>query len=133
MSTLNCPMEHEEQAALIRWAKLNEKRYPDLAWLYAIPNGGHRHPAVAGKLKAEGVRRGYPDLGLDVARHPYHGLRIELKRRHGGRLSDEQRDWGDRLLDQGYAWFLCEGWEEAKDVLVRYLGHGHVGCYENDG
>ena len=121
MSILGCPSEHEEQAALVVWCKLNERKHPELAWVFAIPNGGYRHPATAGRLKAEGVRRGYPDLGLDVARGGFHGLRIELKRRKGGGLSPEQHTWGVRLMRQGYDWNVARGWEEARDVLLRYL------------
>ena len=74
------PTEHEEQVALFQWAAANEAQYPSLAMLAAIPNGGYRPMTTAAMLKAEGVKAGYPDILLDVARGPYHGLRIELKR-----------------------------------------------------
>jgi hypothetical protein len=48
--------EHDQQVALFTWANQNLDRYPVLRWMFAVPNGGHRHPAVAGKLKAEGVK-----------------------------------------------------------------------------
>ena len=56
--------EHQEQVALFRWAEFAIARWPELALMYAIPNGGHRHKAVAAGLKAEGVKRGVPDVCL---------------------------------------------------------------------
>src|SRR5690242_7692047 len=77
--------EHAEQAALIRWCNARVDVCADLAWVYAIPNGGKRDIATARKLRAEGVKAGYPDLGLDVARGGWHGWRCELKVK-GGRV-----------------------------------------------
>ena len=34
--------EEEEQIMLFSWARMYEYRYPQLKWLYAIPNGGYR-------------------------------------------------------------------------------------------
>jgi hypothetical protein len=118
---LPCPTEHQEQCALIRWAALNAKRYPDLAWLYAVPNGARTSMSVAKRLKAEGLRKGYPDVGLDVARGGFHGLRIEMKRRKEGRLSPEQKAWIARLTDQNYRVATAKGWEEAARILEDYL------------
>jgi len=115
--------ESDEQKALMRWATLFTPRYPDLAWLAAIPNGGHRHKATAGRMKAEGVKAGYPDLLLDVARGGYFGLRIELKRRRkaDSRTSPRQSQWHDRLRAEGYRVEVCLGWEVARDVILAYL------------
>src|SRR5690348_6356166 len=92
-----------EQVALFEWAALMEPEYPFLGLMFAIPNGGHRHIAVARRLKAEGVKAGVPDIFLPWASDGYHGLFIELKRRKGGTVSDEQADWHDALLQAGYA------------------------------
>ena len=45
--------EHDEQVALFEWAAMNRSRIPELKLMFAIPNGGHRHKAVAGKMKAD--------------------------------------------------------------------------------
>lgn len=120
--------EDAHQVALFEWAAINEKRYPDLRKLYAIPNGGQRNKIVAAKLKAQGVRAGVLDISLDVARHGFHGLRIELKRpgnaalgQKPGRLSPEQNQRISDLVDDGYKVAVCFGWEAARDVLVEYL------------
>lgn len=112
--------EHTEQVAVIQWAELSLGRYPELELLHAIPNGGHRRPGVAGKLRAEGVRRGVPDLCLPVARGGAHGLYIEMKA-PGGRERPEQRWWRERLCEQGYRSVVCVGADEAICALVAYL------------
>lgn len=115
--------EHQEQAALFDWVALSEPRWPELALMYAIPNGGERHPAVAVRLKAEGVKAGVPDLCLPVARGGYHGLYIELKSREG-KLSAEQRHWLANLEGQGYRAAMVRGWEAAQRLIEDYLSTG---------
>jgi hypothetical protein len=117
-----CAQEWQEAERLIRWTDEEGARlYPELAFFYAIPNGGFRHKAVAGKMKAQGVRAGVLDFNLDVARGNYHGLRIELKRRAGGTVSLAQKHWIAWLTSQGYLAVVCRGWENARDTLVDYL------------
>ena len=85
------PTEAQEQMTLFSWAAMQSGKYPELNLLYHVPNGGSRHKAEAGRLRAEGVKAGVPDLCLPVARGQYHGLYIELKRQRGGRTSDINR------------------------------------------
>jgi len=113
--------EHREQVALVEWAQLITPRCPALALLFAIPNGGARHPAVAAKLKAEGVRAGVPDLCLPVARGGFHGLYVELKAA-GGRVAPAQQQWHERLRAEGYAVVVAVGWVAAARALCDYLG-----------
>lgn len=75
-------------------------------------------------MRAEGLRRGVPDICLPVARGGYHGLYIELKRLHGGRVSPEQLEWIDALNQQGYCACVCKGWEAAAAEIGKYLGWG---------
>ena len=93
----------------------------ELALLFAVPNGGHRSKATAGRLKAEGVKPGVPDLCLPVPRGGSHGLFVELKRRKGSTTSPEQREWLSRLAGQGYATVVAKGWDEAAESITRYL------------
>ena len=112
--------EHDEQVALIHWAKLTQSILPELALLHAIPNGGQRSKATAGKLKAEGVQAGVPDLCLPVARGGYHGLYIELK--HGrNQPTQEQKRWLMRLRAEGYRAEVAWEFEGALDLIERYL------------
>ena len=112
--------EHFEQKALFDWARWESRKVPELALLFAIPNGGKRSKAVAGKLKAEGVKAGVPDICLPVACGKYHGLFIELKA-EGGRATDTQMEWIYRLRGHGYCANVCFGWEEAKRIIESYL------------
>lgn len=114
--------EHQEQAAVITWWGLQHEIYslPVFA-LFAVPNGGARDIVTAAKLKAEGVRAGVPDLFLDVARGPYHGLRIEMKSLNG-RESESQHRVGDYLELAGYKFQFCYGAEAAIVAIKEYLG-----------
>lgn len=118
---MKVPTEHEEQVALMQWAGLQAARHPELSLLHAIPNGGHRSKAQAGKLRAEGVKAGVPDLFLPAARNGRHGLYIELKRQRGGKLGDEQAPWHAALRAQGYEVVVAKGWEAAAEEIARYL------------
>lgn len=116
------PLEHIQQVALFAWSSKPETlaEHPELELLVAIPNGGKRTKVVAMKLKAEGVKKGYPDLVLDVPRGGYHGWKGELKVR-GGRVKPEQAQWHDQLRRQGYRVDVRIGWEAMRDALLEYL------------
>src|SRR5260221_619127 len=68
------PTEHQEQCVVISWWWLQHEIYaiPGFA-LFAVPNGGARDPITGSRLKAEGVRRGTPDLILARPTARYHG------------------------------------------------------------
>lgn len=112
--------EAAHQTALFCWAALNTYKWPELAYMFAIPNGGTRNKVEAGFLKAQGVRAGVPDVFLPVARWGKHGLWIELK--VGNNLpSAYQRQWIETLLRSGYSVQLAYSWTEARDVIIDYL------------
>jgi hypothetical protein len=119
--TYNVATEHQEQRQLFTWEAMNRYKYPQLANMFAIPNGGWRHKIVAAKLKAEGVKPGVCDVFLAWPSKGYNGLFIEMKRLVGGRLSDEQKAWSERLLAAGYQVRVCKGFEEAKQAIEDYL------------
>lgn len=113
--------EHEEQVALMRLVEMHLGRWPELGMLYAIPNGGDRHPAVAAKLRAEGVKAGVPDLCLPVPRGDHHGLYVEMKRQRRSQTSAEQKAWIAALKALGYRAEVCKGAAEAWDVIREYV------------
>ena len=97
-----------------------------LEMLFAVPNGGLRDKITAAKLRATGVRAGYPDIALDAPRGPFHGLRIELKRpesedKRQGRTTQRQNSWLERLRQYGYRAEVCVGWQEAARLIFHYL------------
>lgn len=95
-------------------------KYPELAMLFHIPNGGKRDARTAAILKRQGVKAGVPDLCLPVPRGGYHGLFIELKTKTG-RLSDNQERWLKALTIEGYKAIVCYGHEEATEALANYI------------
>ena len=120
------PTEHEEQVQLMSWCMLMADRTGNREYdmIFAIPNGGARQKATAGKLKAEGVKPGVPDLMLPVQRGEYAGLFLEMKRRKGGTVSAEQKSWMTALTAQGYKCLVCHGAEEAMAAIQNYMNMG---------
>ena len=116
-----CPSEEQEQKAVFSWAEWMSNRIPELQLLFHIPNGGLRSKTEAKRMKSAGVKPGVPDLFLPVARAGYHGLFIELKRKKGGRLSEEQKQWIADLEGQGYMAVSAYGCEEACDIIKWYF------------
>lgn len=112
-------VEHQHQVTVATWALLHERKYPELALLYAIPNGGQRHAAVASKLKAEGVKPGVLDLNLPVARGGFLGLWIEMKA-GTNTTTDHQDRWINGLAGQGHLVALCWTADWAIEILADY-------------
>lgn len=145
--------EHGHQTALFCWAAAvsNSGIIPELSLMYAVPNGGSRgadrfEAAKTGAmLKAEGVRKGVPDLFLpvpvdatsvrctvlgDVIAHDARcvvenrsiaGLYVEMKI-EGGVVSEAQAEMIAKLKRQGYAVGVCYSWQEAASLIRTYFG-----------
>ncbi|MDQ1610320.1 MAG: hypothetical protein QOG00_251 [Pyrinomonadaceae bacterium] len=112
--------EHHHQRALFEWADIAVGQHPELALLYAVPNGGYRTKSEAGRLRAEGVKAGVPDVCLPVARKGYHGAYWELK--YGkGKPSAEQLRWHALLRQQGYYVNVCWDWVVVKQEILDYM------------
>lgn len=113
-------IESQEQCALIEWAEIQSRTYPELKLLHHIPNGGKRNIATAARLKKEGVKAGVPDLCLPVPKGKWHGLYIEMKAPKGT-VSESQKWWIEALRKQGYCAVVRYGWEAAKDTIICYM------------
>jgi len=118
------PSELQEQIALFAWASLNHPRYPELALLYHINNNSRS--AFRGRLnKRAGLKRGFPDLCLPVARPPFNSLYIELKRPSAawrvGAIRKEQAEWLAALILAGNAALVAYGAEDAARRITAYL------------
>lgn len=105
------PTEHQEQVNFVRWFRLQFPR----VLIFAIPNGGDRHAAVAAKMRAEGVMPGVPDLFI-----PDWRLFVEMKRRKGGRVSPEQKKVMEHLEMAGYTCAVARGFDEAMDLAMEH-------------
>lgn len=106
------PTEHEEQRVFVQWFR---RRYAPVR-IFAIPNGGFRSRATAGRLKAEGVMRGIPDLFV-----PEWNLWIEMKRVKGGRLSPDQVNWKQYLEEIGNTVFVAYGAQNAMQLVDDFV------------
>ena len=108
--------EHLTQRAYFDWARLD----PVARCAFAVPNGGHRSKATAGRLKAEGVRAGVLDICLPKPRGDSHGLWIEFKF-GANRPSPEQMLEIDRLVQDGYT--VAVAWDAglAIEFTKQYL------------
>ena len=112
--------EHDEQVAIDRWALNQGNIYPGVELLYATPNAGKRTARMGAYMKAEGLRPGFPDLGLPVAKGGYHGLFMELKL-VGNKPNKNQIYWLDRLNEQGYMALAVWMYDGAIKVLEDYM------------
>jgi hypothetical protein len=103
-------LEHNEQAALFRWAAMSERMYPELALMYAIPNAARRSP-----------RQGaWPDIHLPVAAGKYIGLWIEMKAGRN-KPSVAQARFLRSLAILGHKTAVCYNWDEARAQIEAYL------------
>ena len=112
--------EAQHQINVIRWSLTVRDRYPELALLFHIPNGGSRDLREAAHMKEQGVKPGVPDLCLPVPRGKYHGLYVEMKTPQG-RASADQKWWHEQLRKQGYFVTMAHGWKLAVKVIEWYL------------
>lgn len=125
--------EHYDQVQVFDFM---ERKHPDMYdLLHATPNGGYRTKKTANDMPAEGQKKGYPDMSLDLPAGAYHGMRIELK--HGKRKpSEEQIIWLRRLSAQGYYCVLAFSPDEATGAMIQYsqLSPGaFMPAHANDG
>jgi len=126
--------EDGNQAAVFCWAadEVIAGRYPQLQWMFAIPNGGSRHIAEATKFVGTGIRSGVPDIFLPTVQPNekfktyYAGCFIEMKaeKRRGqknGGVEENQIEYMEYLASSGYYCKVCYSWTEARDTLIAYL------------
>lgn len=108
--------ESEIRQAVVGYADTKAKIDPSYSMLVGIPNEGRRSFAYGKKLKLEGLRAGFPDTFLFLARGSFIGAAIEFKR-PGGVLSANQKHWIGKLTDQGYLVALIDN----IDAGIRFL------------
>lgn len=120
--------EHAEQVAVVDWLHMTHPQV--LFW--STENGAHlaggvrRRAATMNKMKSRGLLPGVADLCIFEPRGGYSCLFLEMKRKHGGVVSENQQ-WFLREIEQrGAIGFVAEGAEEAIDILTDYLGGKYV-------
>lgn len=111
------PLEEDEQRDFAEWLDCQ-----GVLWAH-IPNERKASLAVLSSLARQGLKKGFPDNFIAVARGKWHGLFIELKRvkKCLSVRSKEQRQWIKQLNAAGYKALFCYGAEEAKKAVREYL------------
>ena len=87
-----------------------------------VPNEGKRTLANGRQLARMGLRKGFPDLFIPVAKKSYHGMFIELKRDIKCKATEQQQKWIDYLNKQGYYAVICYGADDAIRQINNYYG-----------
>ena len=112
--------EENEQTCLFRWAEFAEVQYEELKLMYHVPNEGKRSRIAGARLKAQGLKSGVPDVCLPTAHGGYIGLYIEMKVKPN-KPTENQKQWLRKLREQGHLTAVCYSWEEAKQLIERYI------------
>ena len=108
------PLESWEQERVARWLDAR-----DIIWAH-IPNEGKRSLRTGAALKRQGLKPGAPDI-MVFSTAPdfpaFRGVAIELKRVNGDKPTANQQRWLKDLDRVGWYSAVCEGHEEAIQVL----------------
>lgn len=112
-------MKHVEHLDQVKFVQRVKHLRHDIL-LFSVPNGGYRHAKEAGRLKAEGVTAGIPDIVVARATAKYHGLYLEFKTK-SGRPSEVQKKIIAKLEFEGYCVRIVRGADAAWEILMQYL------------
>jgi hypothetical protein len=111
--------EEQEQMAVAELLDIKKIRFCH------VPNEGKHKVQYRVKQKRLGVKSGVPDILIFDSPPKYpniKGLAIELKRKRGGKVSEEQEEWLDALEKRGWAAMVCYGVDGVLDAL-RFYGY----------
>lgn len=115
--------EHDEQVAVVDYLF---RKYPD-ALFWATPNGARlsggpsRRAAQMNALKAEGFLPGVSDLIIFEPRGKYHCFFLEMKRKTGGVVSENQVDFLAQAEKRGAFTAVANGADEAIELIDWYM------------
>jgi len=119
MTFISGVTEDELQKQVAAWLHL---ALPPGSVFHHSPNEGTRHVAFKMKLKSMGTKFGWPDLEIFVPGDQSKtgisaSIFIELKRLKGGKLTANQEQIRDQLLEAGCHWGLARTLDEVKEIL----------------
>lgn len=132
MSSLNnCPLEDDECIKFHQWLALRDIPHAHIA---NESRSSSRSAMIRGaKLKRMGQSAGVwdyeiflPIKGITGEIDDYQLIKVEMKRRKGGTVSEEQKKWGKIYETAGIPNKICRGADEAIE-FVKSLGYN-----END-
>lgn len=125
-----CPLEWEEQKALIQWLKL----MPAISrHVIKITNEGDRTAHQGYFLHQQGLCAGASDLFIAYPVGPSHGLFLEIKRNRSYPPSEtskpvweRQRRFIETMRSVGYEAQFAFGFDMAKSMIENYLMNGRA-------
>ncbi len=116
------PLESEEQEAFINYCHTKNIKVISSANGMFIGNLTPRQRAkIINSMKNQGMAKGFPDLMILEKSRENQILFIEMKRKKGGSLSPEQKEWIKTLDESGYCVAVARGCDEAINILNNYL------------
>lgn len=112
------PVKSSETALHMAVARFINLAWPrELPWTH-FPAGELRSKAAGGKLKAMGLKPGWPDFIFVMPNGQLAGLELKVGTND---LSDEQIDVRQRLIACRCGYATARSVEEAEAVLARWL------------
>ena len=110
--------ESSIQCSYLQWLNFQHPEVFEVT--SSFPNGGVRDPRYGARLKREGMKKGFPDLGVFSPYGKYHGMFIEFKNEKG-KVSPEQKEVISKLQAKGYLCVVCKSIDEAIHQTNEYL------------
>lgn len=122
------PTEYEECKIFVQWLRLNNIPHSH------CPNesqSGSKNAMIRGaKLKAIGQSRGVfdydiylPFKGVTGAIDGYELIKVEMKRKKGGTVSPEQKNWMIIYEKAGIPCKICKGADEAIEFVKSFYNY----------
>jgi hypothetical protein len=109
--------EYEEQKIFVKWLRDNKIKCASSGNGFALNT--QDNVMYMAKLKASGLSKGFPDLEVFIGNGK--SLYIEMKRKKGGVVSEEQKKWVDWLNNNGYSAKVCHGADEAIEYVKGFI------------
>ena len=116
--------ESDIQKAVYKWFCL---QYPKYKRSFQSSLNGINIPAdpktvsiIINSMKAQGMCIGQSDIFIAVARHGFNGKYIELKTMTG-KPTQAQLDFGDDMVEQGYAFEVAKGFDACIGAIKSYM------------
>lgn len=121
------PDESDEQSTVADWLDIHKVFYT------ATMAGSYLHPATYNRMKRMGLKKGVSDFLIftkppayfmdEVKQYKYCGVCLEMKRKKGGIISDDQKQWLYKMALLGWLPFVANGADEAINFLEQ-CGYG---------
>ena len=109
--------EYEHQKIFVKWLRDNKIKCASSGNGFALNT--QDNVMYMAKLKASGLSKGFPDLEVFIGNGK--SLYIEMKRKKGGVVSEEQKKWITWLNDNGYSAKVCHGADEAIEYVRGFI------------